>query len=75
MYQILRYGVALSVALLSLAAHANLQQQLDNLEPGSAIELPPETLSPLAVRVPGVTVSCAPDTVIDVFAMPTVVSV
>ncbi len=65
MYQLLRYGVALSVALLSLAANADLQQQLDNLEPGSSIELPPETLSPLAIRVPGVTVSCAPETVID----------
>jgi len=65
MYQLLRYGVALSVALLSLAAHADLQQQLDNLEPGSSFELPPETLSPLAIRVPGVTVSCAPETVID----------
>src|SRR5690606_9089368 len=65
MYQLLRYGVALSVALLSLAAHADLQQQLDSLEPGSSFELPPETLSPLAIRVPGVTVSCAPETVID----------
>ena len=65
MYQLLRYGVALSVALLSLAAHADLQQQLDSLEPGSSFELPPETLSPLAIRVPGVTVSCAQETVID----------
>ncbi|WP_372964444.1 nitrous oxide reductase family maturation protein NosD [Marinobacter sp.] len=65
MYQILRYGVALSVALLSLAANADLQEQLDNLEPGSSIELPPETLSSLAIRVPGVTVSCVPETVID----------
>ncbi|MBZ0334702.1 nitrous oxide reductase family maturation protein NosD [Marinobacter sp. AL4B] len=65
MYQILRYGVALSVALLSLAANADLQERLDNLQPGSSIELPPETLSPLAIRVPGVTVSCAQETVID----------
>jgi len=65
MYQILRYGVALSVALLSLAANADLQERLDNLQPGSSIELPPETLSPLAIRVPGVSVSCSPETVID----------
>lgn len=65
MYQKLRYGVALSVALLSLAANADLQQQLDNLEPGAVIELPPETLSALVIRVPGVTVSCVSETVID----------
>ncbi|MFO8142015.1 MAG: nitrous oxide reductase family maturation protein NosD [Marinobacter sp.] len=65
MHQLLRYGVVLSVALLSLAANADLQQQLDNLEPGASIELPPETLPALAIRVPGVTVSCVPDTVID----------
>ncbi|GGC60308.1 nitrous oxide reductase family maturation protein NosD [Marinobacter halophilus] len=65
MHQLLRYGVALTVALLPLAANADLQQQLDNLEPGASIELPPETLSALAIRVPGVTVSCVPETVID----------
>ena len=65
MYQILRYGVALSVALLSLTANADLQQQLDALEPGATFELPPQQLSPLAIRVPGVTVACAAETVID----------
>ena len=65
MYSLLRYGVALSVALLSLTANADLQEQLDALEPGASFELPPEQLSPLAIRVPGVTVSCHPDTVID----------
>ncbi|MBR9871867.1 MAG: nitrous oxide reductase family maturation protein NosD [Gammaproteobacteria bacterium] len=65
MHQILRYGVALIVALLSLAASADLQERLDNLPPGSSIELPPEILPPLTIRVPGVTVSCAPETVID----------
>ncbi len=65
MYQILRYGVALSVALLSLTANAELQDELDALEPGAFFELPPEQLSPLVIRVPGVTVSCHPDTVID----------
>ena len=65
MYQILRYGVALMVAPLSLTANANLQEQLDALEPGAAFELPSQTVSPLAVNVPGVTVSCAPETVID----------
>ncbi|MBW4934274.1 nitrous oxide reductase family maturation protein NosD [Marinobacter sp. F4206] len=65
MCQLLRYGVALSVALLSLTANADLQQQLDALEPGTTFQLPPEQVASLALRVPGVTVSCHPDTVID----------
>ncbi|PXX93744.1 copper-binding protein [Marinobacter vulgaris] len=65
MYLILRYGVALTVALLSPTAHAGLQEQLDALEPGAVFELPPEQLSSLDLRVPGVTVSCHADTVID----------
>lgn len=65
MHQLLRYGVALTVALLSLTAHADLQQQLDALEPGAVFELPPEQISSLDFRVPGVTVSCHADTVID----------
>ncbi|MCG2582524.1 MAG: nitrous oxide reductase family maturation protein NosD [Marinobacter sp.] len=65
MYQLLRYGVALTVALLSLTAHADLQERLDALEPGAVFELPPEQLPPLDFRVPGVTVSCHADTVID----------
>lgn len=65
MYQLLRYGVALSVALISLTASANLQDQLDALEPGASFELPSEQLPPLVIRVPGVSVSCADDSVID----------
>ncbi|MEQ9545041.1 MAG: nitrous oxide reductase family maturation protein NosD [Marinobacter sp.] len=65
MYQQLRYGVALTVALLSLTAHADLQERLDALEPGAVFELPPEQLPPLDFRVPGVAVSCHADTVID----------
>jgi len=65
MYQLLRYGVALMVALLSLTAHADLQEQLDALEPETTFELPPEQVSSLAIRVPGVTVSCHPETVIN----------
>ncbi|MBL3555408.1 MULTISPECIES: nitrous oxide reductase family maturation protein NosD [Marinobacter] len=65
MHQLLRYGVALTVALLSLTAHADLQQQLDALEPGAVFELPHEQISSLDFRVPGVTVSCHADTVID----------
>ncbi|WP_417567502.1 nitrous oxide reductase family maturation protein NosD [Marinobacter sp.] len=65
MYSLLRYGVALTVALLSLTANADLQDRLDALEPGVAFELPPEQVSSLALRVPGVMVSCHPDTVID----------
>src|SRR5690554_127438 len=65
MHLTLRYGVALMVALLALPASADVQQQLDNLVPGSSFELPPETLPPLTVRVPGVTLACATDTVID----------
>jgi len=65
MYRLLRYGVALSVALISLTASANLQDQLDALEPGALFELPSEPLSPLVIRVPGVSVSCAQGTVID----------
>ena len=34
MYRIMRYGVALTVALLSLTTQADLQEQLDALEPG-----------------------------------------
>ena len=65
MYRILRYGVALTVALLSLTAQADLQEQLDALEPGASFELPPEQISFLAIRVPGVSVSCHAETVID----------
>eukprot|EP00003_Mantamonas_plastica_P003096 TRINITY_DN12502_c0_g1_i1.p1 TRINITY_DN12502_c0_g1~~TRINITY_DN12502_c0_g1_i1.p1 ORF type:complete len:422 (-),score=43.12 TRINITY_DN12502_c0_g1_i1:483-1748(-) len=65
MYQYLRYGVALSVALLSLTAHADLQEQLDALQSGASFELPAEQLSPLVIRVPGVTVACAAGAVID----------
>lgn len=65
MQEFMRYGVALTVALLSLTAHADLQKQLDALEPGAVFELPPEKLSSLDFRVPGVTVSCHADTVID----------
>ena len=65
MYRILRYGVALTVALLSLTAQADLQEQLDALEPGASFELPPEQISSLAIRVPGVSVSCHAETVID----------
>lgn len=65
MYQFLRYGMALTVALLSLTANAGLQAQLDALEPGAVFELPPEQLSSLDLRVTGVTVSCHADTVID----------
>lgn len=65
MQRILRYWVALTVALLSLAANADLQQQLDALSPGDRFELPSEQVSPLAITVPGVTVVCAPETVID----------
>lgn len=65
MYLFLRYGVALTVALLSLTANADIQQQLDVLKPGDHFQLPPEQLSPFAIKVSGVTVACAPDTVID----------
>ncbi|MDX1560983.1 MAG: copper-binding protein, partial [Marinobacter sp.] len=65
MYPLLRYGVALTVALLSLTAQADLQEQLDALEPGASFELPPEQISSLAIRVPGVSVSCHSDTMID----------
>ena len=65
MYLLLRYGVALTVALFSLTAQADLQEQLDALEPGASFELPPEQISSLAIRVPGVSVSCHEETVID----------
>jgi nitrous oxidase accessory protein len=65
MSQFLRYGVALTVALLSLTANAGLQAQLDALEPGASFELPPKQISSLAIRVPGVSVSCHAETVID----------
>src|SRR5680860_528660 len=65
MYQLLRLGAALTVALLSLTAQADIQQQLDDLEPGATFELPPENISPLVIMVPGVTVACLPETTID----------
>ena len=65
MHHILRLGAALTVALLSLTAQADIQQQLDDLEPGATFELPSENLSPLVIRVPGVTVACGPETLID----------
>ncbi len=65
MHQLLRYGVALTVAFLSLAASADIQQQLDALSPGDRLELPSEQLSRLVIKVPGVTVVCSPETVID----------
>ncbi|HTN32447.1 MAG TPA: nitrous oxide reductase family maturation protein NosD [Marinobacter sp.] len=65
MHHNLRLGVALTVALLSLTVQADIQQQLDALEPGTSFELPPENLPSLAIRVPGVTVACRPETLID----------
>ncbi|WP_298448991.1 nitrous oxide reductase family maturation protein NosD [uncultured Marinobacter sp.] len=65
MHHILRLGAALTVALLSLTAQADIQQQLDDLEPGATFELPSEILPPLAIRVPGVTVACGSETLID----------
>lgn len=65
MHHILRLGVALTVALLSLTAQADVQQQLDDLEPGATFDLPSETLPSIAIRVPGVTVACGPETLID----------
>ncbi|WP_417538558.1 nitrous oxide reductase family maturation protein NosD [Marinobacter sp.] len=65
MHHNLRLGVALTVALLSLTAQADIQQQLDALQPGATFELPSEILPPMAIRVPGVTVACRPETLID----------
>lgn len=65
MYRKLRYGVALTVALFSLTAQAELQATLDALEPGASFELPAEQLSPLVIRVADVSVSCQAGTVID----------
>lgn len=65
MHYILRIGAAVAVALLSLTAQAGVQQQLDDLAPGASFELPPTTLSPLVIRVPGVAVRCQPETLID----------
>lgn len=64
MYHILRVVAALTVASLSLTAQADIQQQLDGLEPGASFELPPENLPSFAIRVPGVTVACSPGTLI-----------
>ncbi|MFC4259197.1 nitrous oxide reductase family maturation protein NosD [Marinobacter lacisalsi] len=65
MYRQSRYGVALTVALFALTANADLQEDLDALEPGASFELPPEQISPLDINVAGVTIACAPETVID----------
>lgn len=65
MHYILRIGAVVTIALLSLTAQADVQQQLDDLAPGASFELPSKTLPPLVIRVPGVTVSCQPDTLID----------
>ncbi|SFR56205.1 nitrous oxidase accessory protein [Marinobacter daqiaonensis] len=65
MLQLSRYGVALTVALFALTANADLQEELDALESGASFELPADQLPPLTIRVPDVTVTCAPQTVID----------
>lgn len=65
MHRLSRYGAALSVALFALTAKADLQEDLDALEPGASFELPPEQISPLDINVAGVTIACAPETVID----------
>ena len=65
MFEQLRYGVALTVALCALTANADMQENLDALEPGASYELPPEPLSSLVINVADVTISCAPETVID----------
>ena len=65
MFRKSRYGVALSVALFALTANANLQEKLDALESGASIELPEQAVGSLVLNVPDVTVSCAPETVID----------
>ncbi|MCK7546568.1 nitrous oxide reductase family maturation protein NosD [Marinobacter koreensis] len=67
MRQKVRFGVALIMAVFSVGAvaGADLQLRLDALAPGAAFELPPEQLAPLVVRVPGVRLACAPETVID----------
>ena len=65
MHHILRLVAALTVALLSLTAQADIQQQLDALEPGVVFELPPGQVSPFVIRVAGVTVRCHGDTLVD----------
>ncbi len=60
-----RSGVVLFAALFALIAHADLQQELAALEPGSRFELPPQSLPSLALTVPDTTVICAAGTVID----------
>lgn len=65
MFRQSRYGVALSVALFALTANANVQEKLDALESGASIELPEREVGSLVLNVPGVTVSCASETVID----------
>ncbi|WP_309043667.1 nitrous oxide reductase family maturation protein NosD [Marinobacter sediminicola] len=65
MHHIMRLGAALTVALLSLTAQADIQQQLDDLEAGATFNLPSETLPSIAIRVPDVTVACGSETLID----------
>src|SRR5690554_7131385 len=65
MHHILRLATALTVSLLSLTVQADIQQKLDSLEPGTTFRLPAEAVSPLVIKVPGVTVACSPETLID----------
>ena len=65
MYQLLLCGMIFAVMLLPLIAEAALQDDLDALTPGGAITLPAGQISSFTIRVPGVTVSCQPDTLVD----------
>lgn len=65
MYQLVCYGMLLTVLLLPAAVHAGLQERLDAMAPGTSLELPPEPVSALVIRIPHVHVFCTPETVID----------
>src|SRR5690554_2389014 len=61
----LRYLVTACSFVIAFTANADLQAQLDSLEPGATFVLPAEQLSPLLIQVANVTVSCHENTVID----------
>lgn len=59
------YLIAALCSFISFNINAELQTNLDRLEPGETFTLPAGKISSLVLRVPNVTVSCHENTVID----------
>ena len=64
-YHRLFHWCALVVMLFPLAVTAGLQEELDALSPGAFFKLPAGKIAAFALRIPGMTATCHPDTTID----------